>query len=95
MACPKHNDMRPECGKSGGGHRAENYGIRCSFCNGLGHSEDHCWKKKNIKPSNCTANYLEVLVNDEEATLTKLNKICGVNHHLSFGNKIPKKRLPM
>ncbi len=36
-----------------------------------------------------------MLINDEEATLTELNMICGVNHHLSFGNKIPKKRLLM
>jgi len=36
-----------------------------------------------------------VLVNDEKATLTELNKICGANHHLSSKNKIPKKRLPM
>jgi hypothetical protein len=36
-----------------------------------------------------------VLVNDEEATLTELNKICGVIRHLSFGNMIPKRRLPM
>jgi len=79
MAYPKHNDMWFKCGKCGGGHRAEKCGIRCSFCNGLGHSEDHCWKKKDIKPSNSIANYLEVLVNDEEATLTELNRICGVN----------------
>jgi len=36
-----------------------------------------------------------VLVNDEEATLKKLNKICGVNHHLSSGNNIPNRRFPM
>jgi hypothetical protein len=36
-----------------------------------------------------------VLVNDEEATLTELNMICGVNHHLSSRNKIPKRRLLM
>jgi hypothetical protein len=60
----------------------------------MGHSEDRCWKK-DTKPSNYTTNYLEVLVNDEEATLTKLNRICGANHHLSFGNKIPKRRLMM
>ncbi len=36
-----------------------------------------------------------MLVNDEEATLMELNKICGANHHLSSKNKIPKKRLPM
>jgi hypothetical protein len=48
-----------------------------------------------MKPSNSTANYLEVLVNDEEATLTKLNKICAANHHLSSGTRIPKRRLLM
>ncbi len=94
MACPKHNDMQPKCGKCGGGHRVENYGIRCSFCNGMGHS-DHCWKKKDTKPSNSIANYLEVLVNDEKATLNELNKICGANHHLTSRNRIPKKRLPV
>jgi hypothetical protein len=87
--------MRPKCGKCGRGHRVENCGIRCSFCNGLGHSKDRYWKKKNIKQSNSIANYLEVLVNDEEATLIELNKICGVNHHLSSRNMIPKRRLSM
>ncbi len=95
MACPKHNDMWPKCSKCGGGHKAENCGIRCSFCNGMGHSEDRCWKKKDTKPFNSTANYLEVLVNDEKATLNELNKICGANHHLTSGNKIPKRRLPV
>jgi hypothetical protein len=74
---------------------AENFGIRCSFCNGMGHLEDRCWRKKDIKPSNSTANYLEVLVNDEEATLNELNMNCGANHHLTFGNTIPKRKLPM
>jgi hypothetical protein len=87
--------MRPKCGKCGGGHKAENCGMRCSFYNSFGHSKDCCWNKKNTKPYNSTANYLEVLVNDEEATLTKLNRICGVNHHLSSVNKIPKRRLLM
>jgi hypothetical protein len=95
MACPKHNDKRPKCGKCGGGHRVENCGIRCSFCNGLRHSKDYRWKKKDTKHSNSTTNYLEVLVNDEEATLTKLNKVCGATHHLSSGNIMPKRRLLM
>jgi hypothetical protein len=34
-----------------------------------------------------------VLVNDEEATLIELNKICGVNHDLSSGNRILKTSL--
>jgi len=93
MACPKHNDMRPKCNKCGGGHRAENYGIRCSFYSGMGHSKDCCWKKKNTKPFNSTANYLEVLVNDEEATLNELNMICGANHHLTSENRIAKRKL--
>jgi len=92
---PKHNYMRPKCDKYGGRHRAKNCGIRCSFCNGMGHSKDRCWKKKDIKPSNSTTNYLEVLVNNEEATLNELNKICGANHQLTSGNKIPKKKLPV
>jgi len=50
----------------------EDYGIRCSFCNGLGHSKDQCWKKKDTKPPNSTPNYVEVLVNDEEATFREL-----------------------
>jgi hypothetical protein len=33
-----------------------------------------------------------VLVNDEEATLNELNKICSANHHLTYGNMIPKRR---
>jgi len=95
VACLKHNDMRPKCSKCGGGHRFENCGIRYSFYNGMGHSKDCYWRKKDTKPSNSTANYLEVLVNDEEATLNELNKICGVNYHLTSENKIPKRKLPM
>jgi len=74
MAYPKHNDMQPKCSKCGGGHRAKNYGIRCSFCNGMGHSKDCCWRRKDTKPFNSTTNYIEVLVNDEEATLNEFNK---------------------
>ncbi len=94
VACPKHNDMWPKCG-CGGGHRVENCGIKYSFCNGLRHSKDRCWKKKDTKPSNSIANYLEVSINDEKATLIELNKICGVIQHLSYGNRIPKRRFSM
>jgi len=87
--------MWPKCDKCGGGHKAKNYGIRCSFCNGLVHLEDRYWKKKNTKPFNSTTNHLEVLFNDEKTKLTELNRICGDNHHLSFGNKIPNRRFLM
>jgi hypothetical protein len=35
------------------------------------------------------------LVNDEKTTLIELNRICGVNNHLSSTNRIPKRRLSM
>jgi len=72
MVYPKHNNIRPKCNKCGGGHKVENYDIRCSFYNGLGHLNNQCWKKKNTELPNSTPNYLEVLVNDEEATLIEL-----------------------
>ncbi len=62
VAYLKHDDMRPKCDKCGGGYKLENYDIRCSFYNGMGHLEDCCWKKKDTKPSNSTTNYLEVLL---------------------------------
>ncbi len=95
MACPKHNDMWPKCDKCGGGHNVENYGIRCSLCNGLWHLKDRYWKKKDIKHFNSITNYLEVLVNDEKATFIELNMICGANQHLSSKNMIPKRRFLM
>jgi hypothetical protein len=69
-ACPKLNEPWPKCAKCGMFHRIENCGIKCSFCSGLGHSEDKCWKKpKDEKPHSRAANFLEVLLNDEETTL--------------------------
>jgi hypothetical protein len=43
--CPRLNEPRPKCAKCGMPHRTENCGMKCSFCAGLGHSEDRCWKK--------------------------------------------------
>jgi len=58
--------------------RTENCGIKCTFYTGLGHSEDRCWKKpKDGKSHSGVANFLEVLLNDEAATLQQLNKLCG------------------
>jgi hypothetical protein len=37
-------------------------------CFGMGHTREQCWKK-NWKGPITTTNYLEVLVNDKEATL--------------------------
>jgi hypothetical protein len=35
--CPRLNEARPKCAKCKMPHRTENYGIKCSFCSGLGH----------------------------------------------------------
>jgi len=40
--CPRLNEARPKCAKCNMPHRTENYGIKCTFCAGLGHSEDRC-----------------------------------------------------
>jgi hypothetical protein len=69
-------DTRPKCAKCGSGHKTNNCGLKYSFCFGLGHMEDRCWKK-STKGLPTTTNFLEVLVNDEEATLAELNRICG------------------
>jgi hypothetical protein len=41
-SCPRQIEPRPKCAKCGMRHRTENCGIKCSFCSGLGHSEDRC-----------------------------------------------------
>jgi hypothetical protein len=41
-ACPRLNEARPKCAKCGMPHRTENCGVKCSYCAGLGHSEDRC-----------------------------------------------------
>jgi hypothetical protein len=66
-------------------HRTENCGIKCTFCLGLGHSKDRCWKKpKDGKSHSGTTNFLEVLLNDEVATLQQLNKLCGDEDMFSY-----------
>jgi hypothetical protein len=40
--CPRQNEPRPKCAKCGMPHRTESCGLKCSFCSGLGHSEDRC-----------------------------------------------------
>jgi hypothetical protein len=66
--CPKLVDIRPKCAKCKGGHKTDNCGLKCSLFLGLRHTEERCWKKF-AKGLLATTNFLEVLVNDEEATL--------------------------
>jgi len=83
--CPRLNEARPKCVKCGMLHRTEYCGIKCTFCSGLGHSEDRCWKKsKDGKSHSGTTNFLEVLLNDETTTLQQLNKLCGDENLFSY-----------
>ncbi len=76
-------------------HRIENCGIKCTFCAGLGHSENRCWKKpKDGKPHSRTANFVEVLLDDEEATLQQLNRLCGSEKVFSY-TRVPRRRIPV
>jgi hypothetical protein len=95
IACPRLNEPRPKCAKCGMPHRTENCGVKCSFCAGLGHSEDRCWKKsKDGKAHPELANFLEVMLNDEEATLHQLNKLCGSENLFSY-IRVPRRRMPV
>jgi len=94
-ACPRLNEPRPKCAKCGMPHRTENYRVKCYFCAGLGHSEDRCWKKpKDGKAHPGSANFLEVLLNNEEATLHQLNKLCGSENIFSY-TRVPRRRMPI
>jgi len=76
-------------------HRTENCGVKCSFCAGLGHSEDQCWKKpKDGRSHSATANFVEVLLNDEEATRQQLNRLCGNQEVFSY-TWVPRRRMPI
>jgi hypothetical protein len=91
--CPRLNEPRPKCAKCGMPHRTENCEIKCTFCTGLGHSEDRCWKKpKDGKSHFGATNFLEVLLNDETATMQQLNKLCG-NENLFSYTRMPRRRI--
>jgi hypothetical protein len=56
--------------------------------------EDRCWKKpKDGKSHSGAANFLEVLLNDEEATMQQLNKLCGNENIFSY-TRVPRRRMP-
>jgi hypothetical protein len=65
----------------GGGHKTKNCGLKRSFCLSMGHKKNKRWKKNGKGPS-MFANFLEVLVNKKEATLAKLNILCGIKHNV-------------
>jgi hypothetical protein len=94
-ACLRLNEPRLKCAKCGMSHRTENCGMKCSFCSGLGHLEDRCWKKpKDGKSHFGVANFLEVLLNDGEATMQQLNKLCA-NENIFSHPRAPRRRMPV
>ncbi len=94
LVCHKLVDTRPKCAKCGGGHKTKNCGLKCSFSLGLRHTKERCWKKF-AKGLPALTNFLEFLVDDEEATLAELNYVCGEDQHIFSRVKIPKRRLPI
>jgi hypothetical protein len=57
--------------------------------------EDKCWKKpKDGKSHSAAANFLEVLLNDEEATMQQLNKLCGNENIFSY-TRVLRRRMPI
>jgi len=95
IACPRLNEARPKCAKCSMPHRTENCGIRCSFCAGLGHSENRCWKKpKDGKVHSGVTNFVEVLLDDEQATLQQLNRLCE-DKNLFSHTRVPRRRMPI
>jgi len=69
--------------------------VKCSFCSGLGHSEDRCWKKpKDGRSNSGAANFLEVLLDDKAVTIEQLNKFCENENVFSY-TRLPRRRQPV
>ncbi len=57
--------------------------------------EDKCWKKpKDGKSHFGATNFLEVLLNDEEAIMQPFNKLCGNDNIFSY-IRIPRRTMPI
>jgi hypothetical protein len=68
--CPRIGDLKPKCVKCRLPHKMENCGVKCGYYSSMGHTKDKCWKwGKDGKTTSTSNNYLEVLVNNEEAIL--------------------------
>jgi hypothetical protein len=91
-------DLKLKCAKCCLPHKIENCVVKCRYCFGMGYVEDKCWNKcwkrgKDGKMPSTTNNYLEVLVNDENVTLEKLNHLCGTKHDIFTRARILKRCL--
>jgi hypothetical protein len=90
--CLKLNEPQPKCAKCDMFHKTKNCEIKCSLCSRLGHSKDRCWKEpKNGKSNSKTIFFLEVLLNDEEATMQQLNKLCRNENVFSYTQVLRKR----
>jgi hypothetical protein len=58
----------------------------------MGHTKDRCWKKNGKDPSTC-ANFLNMLINYKEATLTNSNQLSGIKHNVFSKIKMPKRKM--
>lgn len=87
--CIRH--LKRKCAKCGHPHKMKFCGVRCGYCFGMGHVED-IFKCQNDRKTLFTSNnYLEVLVDDDEATLEHLNRLCGMKHDIFSGVNIPRR----
>ncbi len=68
MTFPKYGNSKSKCQKCGGLHKIENYGLKCNFYGKMVHDEKQCFKI-NLKSEIIAINFMEVLVDDKEATL--------------------------
>jgi hypothetical protein len=61
----------------------------------MGHTKNICWKcGKDGKTPFVANNYLEVLIDDEEATLEQLNRLWNMKHDVFSKAMIPRRHLP-
>jgi predicted aspartyl protease len=94
-ACPRLHEARPKCAKCHLPHRTENCGVKCTFCTGLGHFKEKCWKKtKDGKSISRAGNFLEVMLDDEVATEQRLKRLCGDENAFSY-TQVPRRRTPV
>jgi len=92
--CMHIKDLKLKCAKCVLPHKTKNYGVKCGYYSSMGHTKDRCWKQgKDVKITSTSNNYLEVLVNNEEATLEQLNKICNTKHDIFSRTRILRRRL--
>jgi hypothetical protein len=80
--------------KCGALHKTKNCGSRCNFYGGMGHVENKCWKCF-FKSVIIIAKILEAFVDNDDAILAQLNRICGFNYNVFSHVRVSKRRIHM